>query len=314
MIIDISIIICTYNRSESLKDTLKSINDLNIDNTFQAELLVVDNNSSDKTKETVLEFSQISKIPAHYLFESRQGLSHARNLGVKQAKGKIILFTDDDVLPEKNWLIEMKKSMDEYNCIACGGYISPIWESDRPEWLTERFYGYLAVKTDTSGPKKIQKKDELPFGANMGFRREAFDKYGIFDTNRGRKGADLASGEDGEFFQRMIDADECVYYFPNSRVQHKVESFRLKKTYLRRWRYQSSKNIAQAVGVKGDRLLLGIPLYIFRQLFTAVAKAIVSKAFDKADESFHREMIVCHFLGFMSGLYKKAYQKEYQKK
>lgn len=310
MTIDVSIIICTYNRAESLKDTFTSINNLDVDDTCQVELLVVDNNSSDNTKETVLRFSQTSNIATQYLFAAEQGLSHARNLGVKHARGQIILFTDDDVLPEKNWLIEMKKSMDEYHCMACGGYISPIWESKKPKWLTERFYGYLAVKIDTNGPAKIERNDELPFGANMGFKREAFDKYGFFDTTRGRKGTNLASGEDGEFFQRMVKGDEAIYYFPNSRVQHKVESFRLKKCYFRRWRYQSSKNIAQSVGVKGDRLLLGIPLYIYRQLSRAIAKAIIAKFFDNADESFHREMIVCHFLGLMSGLYQKNYQNE----
>lgn len=305
MTTDVSIIICSYNRAESLKDTLKSINELDISDEITVELLVVDNNSSDDTKKTVLNFIKSSDIPAQYLFETQQGLSHARNLGIKHANGQIILFTDDDVLPEKNWLIEMKTAMDEYDCMASGGYISPIWESSKPEWLTERFYGYLAVKTDTSGPKEIAKGDELPFGANMGFRREAFAKYGYFDITRGRKGTNLASGEDGEFFQRMINAGERIYYFPDSRVQHKVESFRLKKNYFRRWRYQSSKNIAQSVGVKGERLLMGIPLYIYRQFFTSVNRAILSKLLDKADESFHREMIVCHFLGVMSGLYQK---------
>lgn len=306
MSIDVSIIICTYNRAESLKDTLNSINQLDID-AYQVELLVVDNNSSDNTKDIVLNFSQQSKFPTRYLFESQQGLSYARNRGIKKSQGQIILFTDDDVLPASSWLIKMKRSMDSYHCLACGGYIAPIWEGDKPKWLTERFYGYLAVKTETRGPFRIEKNEELPFGANMGFRREAFDKYGLFDTNRGRKGSNLASGEDGEFFQRMIDAGEHIYYFPDSHVQHKVESFRLKKNYFRRWRYQSSKNIAQAVGIQGDRLLFGIPLYMYPQLFRSVVKAIKSKLLDTPDEALHREMLVCHFLGTMSGLYQKEF-------
>ncbi|MDV7401319.1 hypothetical protein RZS08_58420, partial [Arthrospira platensis SPKY1] len=89
----------------------------------------------------------------------------------------------------------------------------------------------------------------------MAFRREVFDKVGLFDTSRGRKGKVLASGEDGEMFERILAAGLKAVFLGRSRVHHKVEAFRTQKAYFRRWRYQTSRNIAISRGVTGNRRL-----------------------------------------------------------
>ena len=71
---------------------------------------------------------------------------------------------------------------------ACGGYIAPIWEAPPPDWLTERFHGFLAVRTDRTDDYTIESAAQAPFGANMAIRKAVFDKVGLFDTSRGRKG------------------------------------------------------------------------------------------------------------------------------
>jgi hypothetical protein len=91
-------------------------------------------------------------------------------------------------------------------------------------------------------------------------------------------------------------------FFGDARVHHKVESFRLSKRYLRRWRYQSSRNIAESRDFPGERRLLGIPRYLFPDLARAVWNAIRARLTAPADEAFNREMIVWHFLGVISGL------------
>src|SRR5450759_1349913 len=145
--INISVIICTYNRANSLADTLLCLTKQSYE-TVNWELIVVDNNSNDNTKEIISEYSK--KLPnLIYKFEPQQGLSFARNLGIHSAHGAIIAFTDDDVLPEFDWLIQIQNNMEKYNCDACGGYIAPKWEAPPPPWLTEIFYGFLAIKTDT---------------------------------------------------------------------------------------------------------------------------------------------------------------------
>ena len=105
---DISIIICSYNRCESLEKVLESVQGLNCPPGASWETLVVDNNSSDATKATVERFVGKGRGDIRYLFEGRQGKSHALNTGIERAAGQILAFTDDDVLFDPDWLVRIK--------------------------------------------------------------------------------------------------------------------------------------------------------------------------------------------------------------
>lgn len=300
---DASIVVCTYNRAESLRDTLRALQALQADPGRSWEVIVVDNNSKDHTKAVVEEVQRGWPL-LRYAFEGAQGLSHARNHGIGCARGAVILFTDDDVLPEPDWLETTLAGLARYGADACGGFIAPIWESPPPAWLTERFYGFLAVRTDRTDDHPVTADTPPPFGANMAFRREVFDRVGLFDTSRGRKGAVLASGEDGEMFERILAAGMKVVFLGGSRVHHKVESFRTTKRYFRRWRFQTSRNIAQSRGMAGGRRLFNVPLYVYPQLLRAIGRMVWSRLTLPADEAFNREIVVFHFLGLMQGLYR----------
>ncbi|MGD9602575.1 MAG: glycosyltransferase [Gammaproteobacteria bacterium] len=297
-----SIVVCTYNRAASLRDTLAALAALQSPPDCAWEVLVVDNNSRDDTAQVVTA-AQADWPRLRYVFESRQGLSHARNRGIAESSGEIILFTDDDVLPEPDWLVRTLDGLARFGADACGGYIAPIWEKAPPDWLTERFYGFLAVRTDRTDDFMLAAQDATPYGANMAFRRRVFERVGLFDVNRGRKGNVLAGGEDGEMFDRLFAADLPVVFLGSSRVHHKVEAFRTTKAYLRRWRRQASRNLAIARGVPGTRRLGNVPLYLFPQCLRAVGRAIFGHLFLPRDEAFHREMIVCHFIGTLEGLW-----------
>ncbi len=304
-----SIIVCTYQRAESLRETLAALRKLEIPKDWSAEFIVVDNNSSDHTKLVVQE-SQADWPALRYEFELSQGLSHARNHGISCARGAIILFTDDDVLPEPDWLEHTVEGMSRHQADACGGYIAPIWEIPPPAWLTERFYGFLAVRTDREDDYLIENPSQAPFGANMAFRREVFDKVGLFDTSRGRKGKVLASGEDGEMFERILAAGLKAVFLGRSRVHHKVEAFRTRKAYFRKWRYQTSRNIAISRGVTGNRRLFNIPLYLYSQTLRAIGRVIIARISQPADEAFNREIVVFHFLGTLDGLWRTRHGNE----
>lgn len=299
---DASIIVCTYNRAESLRDTLHALQAQEAPG-IDWEVVVVDNNSKDQTRAVVEEVRRCWPR-LRYEFEGAQGLSHARNHGVACSNGLVILFTDDDVLPEPDWLRITLAGMDAYCADACGGYIAPIWQSPPPPWLTERFYGFLAVRTERSDDYPITVDGPMPFGANMAFRKGVFERVGLFDTSRGRKGAVLASGEDGEMFDRIVAAQLKVVFLGSSRVHHKVESFRLTKRYFRRWRQQTSRNIAQSRGLAGERRLFNIPLYIFPQFLRAIGRMAWGHLTRARDEAFNREIVVFHFVGLMQGLFR----------
>jgi glycosyltransferase involved in cell wall biosynthesis len=300
---DASIIICTYNRAESLRDTLRAIKAQQTPTSRTWEVIVVDNNSKDHTREVVEAF-QKDWGRLRYEFEGKQGLSHARNFGIAAAHGDVLLFTDDDVLPEPAWMETTLSGLDKYHADACGGYIAPIWESPPPTWLTERFYGFLAIRTECDDDYDLTSSSTPPFGANMAFRRETIQKSGGFDISRGRNGNVLAGGEDSELFERIVSSGFKAVFLGKSRVHHKVESFRLTKRYFRRWRFQSSRNLAQCKDTIGGRRLFNIPLYIFPQALRAFLRMVWGYLTQPADEAFHRDMMVFHFLGMMEGLYR----------
>ncbi|MEP7207736.1 MAG: glycosyltransferase [Casimicrobiaceae bacterium] len=296
--------VCTYNRAASLQRTLDSLAAQAVRTGIDWEVLVVDNNSKDDTAGVVRRF--VASFPrARYAFEERQGLSFARNRGIELATGALILFTDDDVTPESDWVQRIHDGMASTGCDACGGFIAPVWETPPPTWLTERFHGFLAIKTERSDWYEVRGDAPLPYGANMAFRRDVFERFGTFDVNRGRKGNILASGEDGELIGRLIESGGKVMFFGDARVHHAVESFRLTKRYFRRWRYQNSRNLAESRGFPGARRVGGVPLYLFAQLSRAVGRAAWARLAGKPDdEAFFREIIAWHFLGSIQGLWR----------
>ena len=303
---DASIIVCTYNRADSLLDTLKALRALSVAPGRRWEVIVVDNNSKDHTRQIVEEFRQAWPL-LRYEFEVEQGLSHARNHGITSAQGEVLFFTDDDVLPETDWLEISLAGLEHYGVDACGGYIAPIWETRPPAWLTERFYGFLAVRTERTDDYPIENSSQAPFGANMVFRRKVFEQVGNFDTSRGRKGTVLSGGEDIELFARMLANGMKAVFLGNSRVHHKVEAYRCTKRYLRRWRFQTSRNIVISLGMEGDRRIFNVPLYVFPQLLRAALRVISGHLTLPADEAFYREMILFHFLGTIQGLYRSRH-------
>lgn len=296
-----SVIVCTYNRCASLAETLQALAAQDFD-TARWELLVVDNNSRDETRGCVENFrEQHPQLDCRYLFQPAQGLSHARNMGIAAARGELLVFTDDDVLPESDWLTRACALMDNSTCTAFGGYVAPIWEHQPPAWLTERFHGFIAIRMDTRGPFELGEHDELPFGANMGFRREVFEQLGMFDTALGRKGNVLAGGEEWDLFRRIQASGGRIIYAPDIRVHHKVEAFRLRKAYFRRWRFQGSRNEALSSPLPEANRLFGVPRYLIMQLLRAVGRTVAMTFTRPADEAFRQEMIIWHFLGLISG-------------
>ena len=301
--LDASVIVCTYNRCESLSRTLQALAEQQLDPGTRWELIVVDNNSRDDTRPVVERFAASGVVPAvRYIFEASQGLSHARNRGLREARGEVLLFTDDDVRPEPDWVRRILDGMTQHACDACGGYIAPDWEVPPPPWLSERFHGFLAIRAGNTETFRVTSLSDAPFGANMAFRRGTFDKFGSFDVTRGRMGKVLSSGEDGELFERLLSGGAKVMFFGDAKVHHRVEAFRVTKSYFRRWRFQTSRNIAQSRGLPGARRLYGIPLYLFPQLASACVNALKARITQPRDAAFYREIIVWHFIGTMSGL------------
>jgi len=274
----LSVIICTYNRSTSLKTTLASLAQLDPPVGFRWELIVVDNNSKDDTAIVVRDFEKNSGLEVRYLFEAMQGLSHARNRGVREASGEIIVFTDDDVIVDKFWLTQLATAFQESGCMAAGGKTVPLWPKSKPRWFDEKHpQAFEGVFVQFDLGDRPCEATRAPFGANMAFRKAAFLKYGLFRTDLGRCGELLMSWEDSEFFSRLMARSEKVYYVPDAIVYHPVAPERTQKSYAQSVFFHNGKSQFRVTEIpEGTIIYFGVPRYLLRKFVERFVAWILS--------------------------------------
>ncbi|WP_307588344.1 glycosyltransferase [Paenibacillus wynnii] len=253
----VSIIICTYNRAGLLNKTLQSL--VSLENLDLAEIIVVDNRSTDHTETVVKEFidRNVDDIDTRYILEPVQGLSAARNTGILASKSQLIAFLDDDAIPCKTWISTIVSTFEERpEVMAMGGRIAPIFESKRPEWLIKPFE--LPYTIVDLGNRIREYPGRLhPCGANMAMRKIVFD-LSLFPLELGRKGESLLSGEEAWLFGQMQKKGHNILYHPLMAVDHFVPSSRLTESWImKRYYSQGISNAMKREGVIGNVLLLG---------------------------------------------------------
>ncbi len=278
---EISVIICTYNRAEILGETLNSWISL-IHTGPDVELIIVDNNSTDHTKQVVDSFFPLCPNPLRYVCEPRVGLSHARNKGIVEARGAIVAFVDDDVDFTEGWLNEMLKAFRSHPEVSCvGGNSIPKFETTIPEWMTEdnfRLYG----STGSGSQDRPMKFPEHPFGLNMAFRNGVFKQVGNFNAALGRIKTSLLSNEEAELFYRINKADLKVYYASKALLYHRIPADRLDKRWIiERTYWQGISKVAywQIINPSSKIRLIFNTLKISKKIMVYYARKILSDIF-----------------------------------
>jgi glucosyl-dolichyl phosphate glucuronosyltransferase len=274
----ITVILCTYNRSRSLARVLKTVVAQTLPPEVEWEILVVDS-SSDDTREVVEGFSRDHPGRIRYVFEGKPGKSNALNTGIQEARGEILAFVDDDVTVEANWLSRLTSAFDDPHCAGAGGRVVLEWTCARPRWLLAKAQrisiptaghevpldGTLAGfdQGDTAGELRT-----APIGTNMAFRKAMFASYGHFRTDMGpSRAVSTATSEDIEFGRRLLAAGERLRYEPEAIVYHPVWEARVKKAYFLDWWFAYGRAIALEFGPpKAHRYWWGVPRYLFRRL------------------------------------------------
>ena len=238
--IRLSLIIATYNRAEQLMVTLSSVA-AQSKSSAQWECIVVDNNSGDNTKARVEEFiAKHPKLNILYHFESKQGLSHARNAGIERAKGDIIAFIDDDERIVPDFIDAYIKLFDSHpKAMAAGGKIIAEYPTGRPRWMSHYAERPIANPMDFGDYVRTFPKGRIPGGGNMAMRREVFDKIGVFNTSLGRTGKRLIGGEESDLFERIAKVGMECYYTPRAVMYHIIPAEKLTDTYFERLCYNT---------------------------------------------------------------------------
>lgn len=237
---DISVVVCTYNRSKSLKRFLDSAAAMEVPASLSWQLIVVNNNSTDDTKNVIEEFAKNSGLNVVPLFEATPGVTPSRNLAIRSSKGEILAFTDDDALASRDWLAQIKRGFDEYQPACLGGRILCDPELPLPQWWDKgwnRMLGHFD-RGDQPIVAGSGDREEYAWGGNFSFHRDVFEKYGPFRSTLGRTPKKLGLGADSEIVLRLRLNGEKVVYYPGAEVIHSPDVRRLSKQYLRRLNYR----------------------------------------------------------------------------
>jgi len=232
----VSVVVTTYNRADYLPRCLEAVAAQNIaPEVF--DVIVVDNNSKDQTKEVVQDFIHTHpRLNVHYYLETTQGTSFARNCGIQNARGEYILFTEDDAAPYSNWIrILMEQFKDPSLMCAGGSIILDYLGQKKPLYLEGDLQGLLGgFQLPYSVPTYVTTWTEYPWGGNMAFRKSIFSDVGLFNTEMGPSGKKRMTAEETEFIDRINKAGGKILYIPEARVRHFVPPERLQKSHLYR--------------------------------------------------------------------------------
>jgi glucosyl-dolichyl phosphate glucuronosyltransferase len=229
--IRISAVICTLNRAEYLRQAVKSLVDQTLSKD-QYEIIVVDNGSSDQTKQIVLEeFSDIPNI--RYMYEPLLGLNLARNTGWKNAYGEYVAYLDDDAIASSQWLESILEGFETIKPVpgCVGGKIEPIWDGKRPDWLTDQLEIYLAVLNLSLEPV-LSYKQQVLAGVNMAISKQDLKDIGGFHPDLDRRGSNLLSNGDVLVQLKIMRRGKACYYHPKIVVQHHIHADRLTKEWF----------------------------------------------------------------------------------
>lgn len=258
----LSFIICTFNRSKILKECIDSIlKDIKQVNKKEFEILIIDNNSSDDTNFVSSELIKKNKNITYYL-EERIGLSNARNRGILEAKGDILIFLDDDTIVNEGYCNAVISLFKNKDIICAGGRIIPVWNCEKPKWFQDSFASIIG-ETNYGEKTRVMKKNEDLLGGNMIFRKEVFEKIGLFNCELGLKGEKLCLGEENDICEKIRNSGELIFYIADAKVGHKVHKEKVNKEYIENRLILEGRMIAKSEKL-GKKINSRIKTLIFR--------------------------------------------------
>jgi len=291
--VKVSVILPTKDRGAAISETIASLLALDFAQD-QHEILIVDNLSSPENQRHLQSFQADYVDRIRYVRETKLGLCNARNCGINNSRGEVLVFLDDDAIVPTYWLKNIVQHFSDHpNAYALGGKVIAKFTSPPPSWLDRRLGIYISNFDHGEQVLKLR-YNEYPRGANMAFRRDAFTKCGEFLDCFDRKGNSLMSYGDIEMCYRVDRHGYDILYVPDAEVDHLIRGDRLNEEWFRNrfyWQGRSEglfellhygrKHILKSLyshfkqSIKGDRydklhhqgFLTAIALNFFRTKF-----------------------------------------------
>lgn len=263
----LSIVLCTHNpRRAVLDETLAALRRQKALDAGGWELIVIDNASNP----ALLGSIDVSGYEtARIVREDRLGLTHARLRGLTEAAGEVLVFVDDDNLLDEDYLRSAAGAMSgDHTLGAIGGKSIPRYATPPPAWFDElgidlacRDLGERAQYASWEGVDAAQRSYPVcaPIGAGLVVRRAVFEAYATAVERSpgrlglGRRGADLASGEDNDLIMTALEQGWRVAYLPELRLEHVIPAARLARDYLANYAYSSTRTWVRVLAIHGIR-------------------------------------------------------------
>jgi glycosyltransferase involved in cell wall biosynthesis len=248
----VTVIVCTYNRAGLLPRLVEVLSAQQPPAGRKVELLFVDNNSPDETRPVLERLAAGSRYPLRVVTETRQGLSHARNRGLDEARGEWLIFLDDDAIPREGWLRHMVEEIEGLGCLAGGGAVDPDWLPETPRWIA-RSGRYARPRLFASydlgpAPLRLSEEQPTPFGGNMIFHRSLPAEALRFSPDLGTVAGSGGGGEESDVFNRLRALGHDLAYLGGARVLHPIDlrRARLKHVLPFMWKAGYSGAVVEA--------------------------------------------------------------------
>jgi glycosyltransferase involved in cell wall biosynthesis len=261
---DVSVIICTWNRAPILDRVLAQMAKLEVPASLAWEMIVVNNNSQDETESVIAKHA--AHLPLRGLMEPRQGKSFAANRGANAARGKLLIWADDDIFVRPDWITQYVGAASRFPEAAFfGGPIEVMFEAEPPRWIAR----YLAVRGPYGGhllgdEVRWMTAEESPLGGNMAMRASVLRDFS-FDSRLGRFGEAVLPAEDGALFLQMKQAGHRGVWVGPARVKHFVPADRLTRRYVWNWYCAHGRTLVLRDPMKNDRRIFGMPRWALRR-------------------------------------------------
>ena len=274
-----SIIICTYNRAEILGKCLQSIAEQTIVPSF-FEVIIVDNNSTDGTSKIMKPFTS-KYANFRSIIEPKQGLSHARNRGCKEAKTDWVIYIDDDAIISPGYLKRVLLLINNYDFDCFGGMFYAWYLYGKPKWLPKEFGSMTFLR---EGIGLIDGSSGWLCGGNFAFKKEVLQTVGGFDPDFGMSGDQLGYGEDDYIQQILFDKNYKIGFDPDLVVYHAVLPHKFKLSWHLKAAFQLGRTKEQLMNNRSCifpifELVKSTAGLFIRRLPTGIIKLVVEKKY-----------------------------------
>jgi succinoglycan biosynthesis protein ExoM len=249
----IAVCICTFKRPLLLKRLLDELAAQETEQLFSYSIVVVDNDALGSAESVVRDFSTVTRIQVTYCVESRQSIALSRNKAVDNALGDFISFIDDDEFPPSSWLLTLFKTLQEHKVDGVLGPVKPSFDQRAPKWVVEG--GFYDRPTYPTG---------FVIDRAKGRTGNVLLKRSIFDATEQPFRPEFRTGEDQDFFGRMIEKGHVFIWCDEAVAYESVPESRWKRSFmLRRALLQGANSILHPAhkGLLIAKSIVAVPLY-----------------------------------------------------